>query len=169
MIEDLSMNDANMEAKRRLVEGLGGRGAHMTFENAVKDLPDSLMNAKPDNVPYTFWHQIEHIRLTQIDIIEYIRDPDYKEPTWPADYWPSQDAETDRAGWEKSIKHYLADVDEFVKLIEDQNCNVLASVERNNNRSIMGSALIIIDHTAYHLGEFVMGRQILGAWQSELG
>ena len=67
------------------------------------------------------------------------------------------------------MKQYLADVDEFVRLIEDEQCDVLAPVERNNSRSIMGSALIIIDYTAYHLGEFVMGRQILGAWQSELG
>lgn len=163
------MDEANKEAKKRLTDGLRGRGAHLDFESAVKDFPDGLINTKPDNVPYTFWHQIEHIRLAQIDMIEYISDPDYKAPSWPDDYWPAPDAQTDRAGWEKSIEHYLADVEEFIRLIEDENCNVLATVERNKNRSIMGSALIIIDHTAYHLGEFVMGRQIMGALQSELG
>ena len=64
----------------------------MNFESAVKAFPEKLINAKPDNVPYTFWHQIEHIRITQKDLIEYVGDPEYKEPSWPADYWPAQDA-----------------------------------------------------------------------------
>ena len=90
------MDEANKEAKKRLTDGLRGRGAHLTFESAVKAFPEKLINAKPENVPYTFWHQIEHIRLAQIDMIEYISDPDYKAPSWPDDYWPAPDAQTDR-------------------------------------------------------------------------
>ena len=72
------------------------------------------------------------------------------------------------AGWEKTIQQYMAGRDEFIRLIEEESRNVLAPVARNRNRSILGSALIIIDHTAYHLGEFVIARQIMGAWKSEL-
>ena len=159
---------ANREAKARLVSGLRGRGAHLSFETAVADLPERLINAKPDNVPYTFWHQVEHIRICQRDMIEYIRDPGYESPPWPLGYWPGQEEQTDATGWRSSIEQTLADQEEFIRLIEDESLDVLAPVAHNEGRSVMGSALIIIDHNAYHLGELVMGRQILGAWHSEL-
>ncbi len=166
---DLGIEEANREAKTRLVSGLLGEGAHLTFDSAVQDFPEPLYNEKPGNVPYTFWHQLEHIRLAQRDIIDYIRDPDYTAPAWPDGYWPGQGEQTDGSGWDETMGQYKSDREEFIQMIKEPGCNVLAPVERNRGRSILGSALIIIDHTAYHLGEFVMGRQILGAWKSELG
>jgi len=163
-----AMDQANREAKERLVAGLRGRGAHLNFESAVADMPGRLYNAKPDNVPYTFWHQLEHIRICQWDILEYIRNPGFTSPPWPEGYWPAQDAEADSAGWKKTIEEYQADRDELIRLVEADELDVLAPVPHNRGRSVMGSVLIVIDHNAYHLGEFVMGRQIMGAWKSEL-
>jgi hypothetical protein len=142
-----TIEEMNEEARVRLVSGLEGKGAHLSFEDAVRGFPEGLMNTKPPHVPYTFWHQLEHIRITQADMIGYILDPDHVSPEWPAGYWPPQDEQTEGKGWQKTIRSYTAD---------------------RGNRSILRCTLIIIDHTAYHLGEFVMGRQILGAWESEL-
>ena len=160
---------ANAEAKQRLVRALEGRGAHLSFEDAVTDFPDSLINEKPSNVPYTFWHQIEHIRICQCDILRYVLDPKHVSPSWPQGYWPAESAAADRSTWDHSIEQYNADLEELIRLIERDDVNVLAPVEHNAGRSIMGSALVVIDHAAYHLGELVMGRQILGAWKSALG
>lgn len=169
MNSDITIDGMNSEARVRLIDGLKTRGAHLPFEKAVGEFPEKLMNEKPPHVPYTFWHQLEHIRRTQKDIIRYIQDPGYVSPEWPREYWPGQNETTDRAGWNKTIEGYLADRQEFIDLVGDPKTNLLAPVKHMDNRSILRSTLIIIDHTSYHLGEFVMGRQILGAWKSELG
>ena len=165
---NVTAEQMNAEARVRLVAGLETKGAHLSFEEAVADFPSRLMNEKPPHVPYTFWHQLEHIRITQRDMLDYIKDPSYASPDWPKGYWPAQDAKADSAGWEATIKGYLNDRHEFIALISDKATNLLAPVDRLGKRSIMRCALIIIDHNGYHLGEFVMGRQILGAWKSML-
>ena len=159
---------ANDEAKRRLIPALEGKGAHLTFEDAIEDFPVKLMNTKPNNVPYTFWHQLEHMRIAQWDILRYIQDPEHKSPSWPGGYWPKQGSKTDAAGWQNTIAQFFADRRELIRLIQDPECNVLEPVEHMSDRSILRQALLVVDHNAYHLGEFVMGRQILGAWKSEL-
>jgi hypothetical protein len=156
------------EAKERLVRSLRGRGAHLSFDEAVQDFPEHLVNTKPPNVPYTFWHQIEHIRICQWDILRYVVDPGHVSPSWPQGYWPEQDAAADSSAWERSIEAFNTDLESLINLIQNSDTRVLAPVEHNAGRSIMGSALIVIDHNAYHLGEFVVGRQILGAWKSAL-
>ncbi len=158
----------NAEARKRLIAGLEGRGAHLSFEQAIADFPDALINEKPPHVPYSFWHQIEHLCRAQKDMFEYIRDPEYVSPEWPKQFWPAPDETTDRKGWERTVRRYLDDRRDFVELLNDPETNLLAPVAHMQNRSILRSTLIIIDHNAYHLGEFVMARQILGAWKSNL-
>ncbi|MFW6243917.1 MAG: DinB family protein [Desulfovibrionales bacterium] len=159
---------ANAEAKRRIIPALEGEGAHISFEEAVADFPEALMNVKPDNVPYTFWHMLEHMRIAQWDILRYIQDPGHTSPTWPNGYWPDQDAEADRAAVNTTVKQFLADREQLVQLIEEPGCKVLEPVEHMSGNSILREALLVVDHTAYHLGEFVMGRQIMGYWKSGL-
>lgn len=162
------LDGANAEARVRLVSALRGKGAHLSFDEAIHDFPAKLMNEKPNNVPYSFWHQLEHIRITQWDILKYIEDPNHQSPDWPAGYWPAQGATADSAAWDKTIAHYHADLKELVALVEDPKAELLKPVPHMSNRSIMRSAMLVVDHTAYHLGEFVMARQILGYWKSML-
>jgi DinB family protein len=161
-------NTAQSEAKLRIVRGLRGEGTHVAFVDAVSGFPASLMNTAPDNVPYTFWHQIDHIRFCQLDILRYVLDPAYVSPQWPQGYWPEASASSDQAKWDKTVSDYSSDLQEFVHLVERADTDILAPVSHNAGRSILGSALMVIDHTAYHLGEFVMGRQMLGTWRSDL-
>lgn len=160
--------DIQGEAKRRIVNTLRGRGAHLHFDDAVAGFPESLMNIAPEHVPYTFWHQLEHIRICQWDIFRYIVDPGHVSPEWPGGYWPQWSQRADRHAWDQTIAAYHADLEELVALVERDDIDILEPVDHNAGRSILGSALIVADHTAYHLGEFVMARQMLGAWQSEL-
>ena len=69
--------------RQHLVNLLRVRQAHMSFDDAVKDFPSDKMNTKPPNVPYTCWHLIEHLRITQWDILDYIRNPNYQYMEWP--------------------------------------------------------------------------------------
>jgi len=162
------LDAANREAKERLISAIEGHGAHLSLEDAVDRFPDALFNEKPPNVPYSFWHQLEHIRIAQWDLLRYVRDASHVSPEWPDGYWPARNERSDRTRWESTIQQITTDRNDFSALMHDTQCNVLEPVEHMDNRSIMRAALLVIDHTAYHLGEFVMGRQILGAWESEL-
>jgi hypothetical protein len=162
------LESANQEAKHRLVTALRGKGAHVSFDDAVHNFPVELMNTKPDHVPYTFWHQLEHMRITQADLLNYIQNPQYRSPSWPTGYWPDQTADADEAAWARTIAEYHVDTNELIALIEERQCDIFKPVAHMDNRSILRAVLLVIDHNAYHLGEFVMARQILGAWKSEL-
>jgi hypothetical protein len=159
---------ANREAKQRLVPALGGHGAHLSLDDAVRDFPARLYNEQPPHVPYSFWHQLEHIRIAGWDLWRYVVDPDHVSPSWPDNYWPAPNEKADADRWQQSIDRIKADRRAFVELIQAPQTNVLEPIEHMDGRSIMRAALLVIDHTAYHLGEFVMGRQILGAWESSL-
>ena len=41
-------------------------------------------------VPYTFWHLVEHIRLAQKDMLDYMVSTSYEEPAFPQGYWPGK-------------------------------------------------------------------------------
>jgi len=83
---------------RNLVHG----PSYMTFEDAVADFPMKHINTRPPNIAYSPWHLLEHMRLAQQDILDYIRKPDYRAPKWPDDYWPRVEVEADAKAWKKT-------------------------------------------------------------------
>ncbi len=169
MCADVSRPDpANAEAKSLLVWSLRGEGAHLTLEDAVENFPEYLMNRRPPHVPYTFWHQLEHIRIAQWDLLQYATNPDHVTPEWPSGHWPAPDATADRATWNKTIDRIQADRAAFIRLLDDPTVDIFEPVPHMDNRTIMRATLLVIDHTSYHLGEFVLGRQMMGEWKSEL-
>ena len=74
----------------------------MGFDNAIAEFPVEQINNKAPNVSYTPWHILEHLRITQWDILEFIRNPEHISPQWPEGYWPARDKQADKAQWEKS-------------------------------------------------------------------
>jgi len=153
--------------------------AHMSFEDAVADFPQSKMNAKFTNGDYTFWHLIEHIRRTQYDILDFIINPKYVEREWPKDYWPARIATQSIAGgtqknqnatkkdWDKTIKSFLADRFKLKKLVEDPKNDLYKKIPWGTGQTLIREILVIVDHNAYHLGEFAIMRQVLGAWDKK--
>ena len=89
------------DAVRAEVRALVHGPSYMTFEDVVADFPMAHINTRPPHVSYTPWHLLEHMRIAQRDILEYIEDPKYRLPTWPDDYWPRPEAQADDATWKK--------------------------------------------------------------------
>ncbi|MEO8392619.1 MAG: DinB family protein [Chloroflexota bacterium] len=144
---------------------LDGGQAHMSFDDAVADFPADKINVKPPNVPYTPWHLIEHLRRTQWDILDYTRNPDYKELNWPTDYWPEQDAKTDMAGWQKTIDQFQADLAEMRTIVADPKTNLTVPIAHGyGGHTVLREALLLADHNAYHIGELGILRQVMDAW-----
>ncbi|HLV34601.1 MAG TPA: DinB family protein [Spirillospora sp.] len=139
--------------------------AHMTFDDAVKDFPLDKVNEKPPNVPYTPWHLVEHLRISQWDILDYIRNRDYQYMEWPKDYWPAPDAVTDAAGWQRSIDQFRADLEAIVAIVRDPQTDLLAQIPHGEpGHTVLREALLVADHNAYHIGELGILRQVMGAW-----
>ena len=150
--------------RRDLVQLLGGRGAHVTFEKAVAGLPFALQGAKPAGVPYTPWQQLEHLRLAQRDILDYVTDPQYVERDWPDDYWPTETPPTQSA-WDDAVRAFEADRKKFVDLVRNRATDLLARVPHDaKGPTILHEALLVADHNAYHLGQLLVLRRALGAW-----
>jgi DinB superfamily len=156
------MNDDDL--RRDLAELLDGHGAHMPFEEAVADFPDDGINRRAPNVDYTPWHLIEHLRLTQADILDYVVNPAYVEPSWPTDYWPARDATATRAIFDESIRGFIADKAALRALLMDPGRDLFAVIPGSPGHTLLREVRVNADHNAYHIGEFGVLRQVMGTW-----
>jgi hypothetical protein len=154
----------NDHLRSQLADLLREGNAHMSFAEAVADFPDDKINTRPRNVPYSFWHLLEHLRLTQLDILEYVTSADYREREWPRDYWPAPDADATRQQWDETIAAFERDRNELIAIVEDESTDLFATVPSHDEHTILREMLIIADHNAYHIGELAILRQTENAW-----
>ena len=150
--------------REQLVALLRGGNAHMPFAEAVAEFPVAHINTKPAHVDYTFWHLIEHLRLTQADVLDYLTNAAYHEPAWPRDYWPAADALASEEDWEVSVAAFQRDLDAIVAIVADEKTDLHRTVPSNDEHTVLREALIVADHNAYHIGELGILRQIERAW-----
>jgi DinB superfamily len=143
---------------------IDGQGAHMPFDAAVADFPDEAINRLPPNVAYTPWHLVEHIRRTQSDLLAYIGQRDYVAPVWPTAYWPEQGALATPADWARSVDAFRSDRAALHELVADPTTDLLATIPNTPGHTILREVRLAADHTAYHVGEFAVLRQVMGTW-----
>lgn len=151
-------------SRAELLALIKGGNAHMSFDDAVEDFPESKMNALFPNGTYTPWHLIEHIRRSQLDILEFMRNPDYKEMKWPDDYWPEKEKRATKKEWEETIAKFHKDTDEILALLNDPKTDLSAKIPHGDGQTMLREFLLIADHNAYHVGEFAIMRQVMGTW-----
>src|SRR5512135_1892021 len=138
---------------------LRGGHAHMPFEAAVADFPHDHFNTCPPNVPYTPWHLLEHLRITQADILEFIRNPNYVYLNWPEDYWPAAASQADAAAWQRTVAGWQADNQALQALVADPTTDLYMALAHGEGQNILREILVVSDHNAYHIGEFAILRQ----------
>ena len=156
---------ASIEIVRdELLALIDGRGAHMPFDAAFADFPDEAINRLPPNVSYTPWHLLEHIRLTQADILAYIRQVGYVAPAWPSAYWPARDARATPDQFARSVAGFRSDRAALREIVADPATDLLATIPNTPGHTILREVRLVGDHNAYHLGEFAVLRQVMGTW-----
>ncbi|MBS0032217.1 DinB family protein [Chitinophaga sp. 22321] len=138
--------------------------AHVSFADAVKSLPANLRGVVPPGMPYSIWQLVEHIRIAQFDILDFSRNPDYKEIDWPGDYWPKEAAPADDAAWKHSIAQVDKDLHAFIGLLEAPGADLFAPFPYGSGQHLFREAVLLLDHNSYHTGEIVTLRRMLGAW-----
>ncbi len=152
--------------REQLLALLRGGNSHMSFDQAVADFPMEAINHKPPNVPYTPWQLLEHMRIAQWDVLEFIRDPDHISPVWPDEYWPAREMRADRDRWEGIITGFNADLRALQGMIQDPDLDLTAPIPHAKDYTVFREILIVADHNAYHIGEFAILRQVMGTWPS---
>ena len=158
------MTKSDSILREQLLELLRGGGAHLTFEDAIADLPPDLRGAKRPGQPHTPWRLVEHMRITQWDILEFSKDGRHKSPKWPHEYWPAGDAPPSAKAWDETVKKFKADAKAMQKLVADPKTDLLAPIPHGQGQTIFREAMLVADHTSYHLGQLVIVRRLLGAW-----
>lgn len=148
--------------RNHLVALLDWHESHIDFDDAVADFPDELIGVRPQGLPYSAWELLEHMRLCQVDILDFCRNPDYREPTWPDDYWPGKDKKPSRADWERATKAFKRDLDELKQLCVDQAIDLIDKIPHGDGQTYLREFLLVADHNAYHLGQLLAVRRLLG-------
>jgi uncharacterized damage-inducible protein DinB len=148
-----------------VIAALRGGNAHARFEDVVADFPAHLW-AEKGALPYSAWQLLEHIRLAQEDILRFCSNHDgsYKEPNFPDDYWPKSAAPPDASAWESSVAAVLRDREAMIALVEDKRRNLAAEFPWGDGQNLLRETILVVDHTAYHVGELLALRRLLGIW-----
>lgn len=154
-------NDTSLQ--QHLLYLLKGDGAHVDFEAAVKDLPAALRGKKPKGAEHSPWEVLEHLRICQWDVLESLRNAKHASPEFPSGYWPETQTPPSEKAWQKSADAFRADFKAVVALAS--NSDLLAPLPNAEGQTVLRKLLMLADHTAYHLGEMVLLRRLLGGWQ----
>jgi len=151
--------------REHLIYLLDGGGAHVNFDAAVTGLPAALRGVRPSGLPHTPWELLEHLRIAQWDILEFSRKAKHVSPPWPAGYWPSTPAPPDESAWEHSVRAFRGDLASMKRLVKNPKTNLHARIPHGDGQTILREALLVADHNAYHIGQMVLVRRLLGAWK----
>jgi DinB superfamily len=156
-------NDKGLRA--HLLYLLKGGGAHAGLDAAIGGLAVPMRGKRPRGAAHSPWEILEHMRLAQSDIIEFSRDPKHKSPDWPAGYWPKTKAPPNSTAWNKSVQAFRADLEAMCRLVSRKSADLYSPIPHGDGQTILREALLVADHNAYHLGEMVLVRRLLGAWK----
>jgi hypothetical protein len=150
--------------RQHIVNLLTGKEAHVDFEAAVKDLPANLRGQRPKGVEHSPWEVLEHLRIAQWDILEFTVNPKHKSPEFPAGYWPKTQAPASEAAWERSVEGFRKDLKALCDLVAAESTDLFTKIPHGDGQTVLRQALLTADHNAYHIGELVLLRRLLGAW-----
>lgn len=157
----------DQELRKQLLALLRGGQAHATFDQIVADMPAHLRGVVPDKLPYSAWQILEHMRITQRDILNFSAPPTggYHAIEWPRDYWPDSVEPTSPEAWDHTIAAIRADQQQFEQLITKPETDLSKPFRWGDGQNLLREALLIADHNAYHLGELLVIRRLLGVWK----
>jgi hypothetical protein len=149
-----------------VIDLLKGGSAHVDFDSAIKDLPPDLRGKRPKGADHSAWEILEHMRIALWDILEFTRNPKHVSPEFPSGYWPANPGPPDAGSWDKSVHAFRADRKALADLVSDESINLFTPIPHGDGQTVLREALVAADHNAYHLGELVLVRRLLGAWSA---
>jgi hypothetical protein len=163
----MTMTQLDSALREHLVHLLKSPHAHVDLDSAIKGLQPGNRGRKPADLPFSVWRLLEHMRISQWDIVEFSRDAKHVSPKWPDGYWPAEDAPPNDAAWEKSVREFRHELDEMERLVSDPKTDLFARIPHGDGQTILREAMVLADHNSYHIGQIVLVRRLLGDWPSQ--
>lgn len=140
--------------------------AHVTFDEAIAGLPAEQRTITPENLPYSIWQLVEHLRIAQKDIVDFSASDQFEILVWPDDYWPKEHLDhVSDENWNKSLDQIRSDRERFFELLRDDNNDIFRAFKWGDGQSLLREALLIADHNSYHTAEIVVVRRLLKSWR----
>jgi hypothetical protein len=155
--------DNEKELRKHLQKLLDWQDAHASFDSAIEGIPEKFRGVKPEAMPYSLWQLLEHLRICQFDILDFCRNPNYKEPNFPDDLWPKQSEPPTSDAWNKSVAAFHKDRNDLKQLASE--IDLFAKIPHGSGQTYLREILLVADHNAYHVGEIVAVRRLLGIWR----
>jgi uncharacterized damage-inducible protein DinB len=148
--------------------------ARRPAEEILRDVPPEVRGVQPEGLPegYSLWQILEHMRRSQAAYLDNCRDPDYTIPEWPDGYFPDSVAPPSGSAWDESRAGFIADLDAAKNLVSDPDIDLAGTIPHSDapgfhSETYAKEIAAIADHNAYHLGQVVTVRRLLGAWPPE--
>lgn len=154
------MNDQK-DIKEYLVKHLKGGQAFSTIDKVLNEMPYEKIGVVPDRLPYSFYQLFAHIRIAQLDILEYCIQDDYSAGNWPDDYWPDNSEPGSKKDWTELTEAYFSEREKFCELILQLDSDLMKPFETNKDHNLLRQAELIIEHTAYHTGQLYILYRLL--------
>lgn len=136
--------------------------AHLTFDDAVGGFPPAKRGIRHAGIAHTGWQLLEHLRITQWDIVEFSRSEKHISPNWPEEYWPKEEAPPNAQSWNESIAVFKADLTNFLDLIADESNDLYEPFAWGEGQTLLREALVLAKHNSYHIGQVVQLKKALG-------
>lgn len=147
--------------REQLARLLDWRDAHVSLERAVEGVPVALRGRRPKGLP-SLWELLEHIRICQRDILDFC-GPHYVERSWPDDYWPGHPAPPDARAWSRSLASIRKDL-AALKALARTHPRLTARIPHGSGQTVLRELVLVADHNAYHVGQMILVRRLLGCW-----
>ncbi len=148
-----------------LISLLEKGNAHASLDDALKNIPFEILNQKPTGLPYSIWQLAEHIRISQSDILEFSRDPNYQSPKWPEGYWPSSPTVTTKEEWQNCINRIIHGRETFIDILNKSQEDLYRLFTYGDGHTLLRETLVLADHNSYHTGEIIVLRRLLNDWK----
>lgn len=155
---------SDQAVRELLAKMLSWEDAHAGFDAAVEGIPEDFRGRRAG--AHSPWELIEHMRIAQHDILDFSRNKDYAEMDWPKDYWPASPAPSSASEWDTCIESFRKDRDALRQLALDPSIDLTDTIPHGSGQTYLREIVLAADHTAYHVGQLILVRKLLGMWKS---
>jgi len=144
--------------------------AHASLESAIKGLTAEQRGKRPAGFPHSVWELLEHIRITQRDLLDFLQNPAYEEKLqWPKDYWPPNPGPASEKAWNETVAAWRKDRMALERFTTGTDIDLTTKIPKGTGQTYLRTIIVAVDHASYHVGQIIAVRQLIGAWPPPKG
>ncbi|MCK4942396.1 MAG: DinB family protein [Candidatus Aminicenantes bacterium] len=152
--------------RKEILALLNGQNAHLNLDRAIRDFPRNYIHQTVEGIPYTPWQLLEHIRLAQWDILEFMVNPGHVSPEFPDGYWPDPERIPTWKEWKTTLQGIQEDLEKVKTVVRDTGIELMSEIPHAPGYTYFREVVLVADHNAFHLGGLVVLRRLMGIFDS---